>query len=636
MKGERPDRDHPMSRTVRDFPLPRASSNQVGNFLVRWLSANGFTILESRSTGEEKRVSHWDGSLILHPESGALVAVRAWPGGGTIVFELTLVPSTSGTTVHLEGYVTARGPGWAGKEYDFLASSLAIGGLLRKQGTRLLSRFATDVGRFAVASSVPLAPALPLATSASLPAPDGPPQRAGLVPPTPPPTSAEGSLGPRADWGNLLQPQEATGGLRCGTCGRRLHWRWNPRAGNCSRDGVFECFHCTGLARRCPRCGRRVSDAAYSCLFMGVFLLLVLGPSLGGLLVPLAVTNARLDALPITPLSGVEPGHAYKVFATIAPNQTDVVYGHWVGRTWSWTTRPFLLVENGSSLLVNASGLVNLREPGSPWGNQAGTAAFSSGDPVAVYGTATRVGNATVLDAQYISPDPASMGKSAGDLWPLVAGIIGLVAVTAVVGVFLVTRQRQAHARNYATHLPGLVDPSPRPSAYLGEPHRFTDGGAARRVRQSRNLLAVGGPACLLGAALMATNLVGPVFIGIFLLILGAIFLLLGGVIRAGRWQEVAALVMDDAGIWVEPLVPASYRDDPFIGWNLFENFWVYRFGKLGSTLALRTRRGEFLIGSLAPATVEQIVAELRRRGRSEAREWRSQSAGSSVFASGA
>lgn len=63
-------------------------------------------------------------------------------------------------------------------------------------------------------------------------------------------------------------------------------------------------------------------------------MILVMGPVLGGIIGPPAVTNARLDGLPVTPLSEVEPGKAYKVFATIAPNQTDVVYGFWVGQTW--------------------------------------------------------------------------------------------------------------------------------------------------------------------------------------------------------------------------------------------------------------------------------------------------------------
>lgn len=411
--------------------------------------------------------------------------------------------------------------------------------------------------------------------------------------------------------------------MHCGTCGRTLHWRWNPRAGYCSQDGLFECRHCTGLARSCPVCGDRVKDTAYSVLFIGGLVLILSGSLVGGLIVPLALTNERLDGIPVTPLSAVAPGNTYKIFATIAPNQSDVIYGYWSEQTWTWTIRPFLVEQDGRTLLVNASGLVNLREPGGPWGSQSGVVLYGSGDSVAVYGTAERVGNQTVLRAQYISGDPSAMGKTGGDLLPLFIGSEGLFTVVTAVGTMLVVRQRRRHSRESSRHPPTLPSAVQRPPHLQGEVHQFADGGASRRDHQYKMMLILGSPFAAIGIALMATDLLLPVFVGLFLLLLGGFFLLLGTSGRVGRWRELTAIQTDDSGMWIQPLLPLSYPDDQYIPWSELDSFSFTGLGSLGSLLALHTRRGEFLLGSLGDDTGKQVAAELRLRRVPELKDWK-------------
>jgi hypothetical protein len=352
-------------------------------------------------------------------------------------------------------------------------------------------------------------------------------------------------------------------------------------------------------------------------------MLLLTGPFLGALIAPQAITNDRLDGLPVTPLSEVEPGGSYKVFAAVAPNQTDVVYGYWVGQTWTWTVRPFELAQNGDNLLVNASGLVSLREPGSPWGSQSGTILYGSGDFVAVYGRAAQIENSTVLEAQYISGNPGSMGTDGGDLWPLFVGLEAGFAAVVLVGIWLVARQKRSHQSAYSARPPTLPEPSPRPSAHVGEVRRFFEEKVLERIHQQTMMLVAGGPFCALGVGLMATDLVGPVFVGLFFLLIGGFFLFLGGVGRIGRWREVLALQTDDAGIWLEPLVPRSYPNDQFLAWGDLTSFWPTFVGSSGALLDLRSRRGEFAIGSFSQQTVKELAAELRRRGLSESKDWR-------------
>ena len=59
------------------------------------------------------------------------MALREMTGGGTIVIEAGTSQTGGATTVHLEGYVTGRGPGWKGKEYDLIPKNLAVAGILR-------------------------------------------------------------------------------------------------------------------------------------------------------------------------------------------------------------------------------------------------------------------------------------------------------------------------------------------------------------------------------------------------------------------------------------------------------------------------------------------------------------------------
>jgi hypothetical protein len=111
------------------------------------MTENGFTIIDSRADGSEKKFPHWDGNLVLHPKPGSMVATQTRAGGATIVFEVNIAPLGASGAIHFEGYTTGRGPGWAGKEYDFVPSALAIAGLPRKRGLELLSAFESAITR---------------------------------------------------------------------------------------------------------------------------------------------------------------------------------------------------------------------------------------------------------------------------------------------------------------------------------------------------------------------------------------------------------------------------------------------------------------------------------------------------------
>lgn len=140
--------------------------------LTSWLERNGFTILTPQSDGQQKVISHWDGALVIRPRPGSCVALREMTGGGTVVFEVGAASTDGAATVHLEGYVTGRGPGWKGKEYDLIPKNLAIAGILRKRGLLLME----DLQRTILSrANAPVIPSAPLRSAGSLPSPNFPP-----------------------------------------------------------------------------------------------------------------------------------------------------------------------------------------------------------------------------------------------------------------------------------------------------------------------------------------------------------------------------------------------------------------------------------------------------------------------------
>jgi hypothetical protein len=148
-----------VARTVRDWVVPNRPPAEAEQLLGVWLTENGFTIVDPRADGSEKKIAHWDGDTIFRPKPGSLVATQVRTGGAMIVFELTVVPSGSSSAIHFEGYTTGRGPGWKGKEYEFVSSALAMAGVPRKHGMELLAGLEKWVARPVVAqSTLPLAP----------------------------------------------------------------------------------------------------------------------------------------------------------------------------------------------------------------------------------------------------------------------------------------------------------------------------------------------------------------------------------------------------------------------------------------------------------------------------------------------
>lgn len=162
-----------LPRTISDLKVPDRSPSELWPVVTSWLGRNSFTILTPQSNGRQQVISHWDGALLIRPRPGTCVALREMTGGGTIVFEIGISQLGDGVTVHTEGYVTARGPGWKGKEYDLIPKALAVGGILRKRGLLLMEGLQqTLLSRVAV----PLVNSGPLASSIGLSDTRPPPQ----------------------------------------------------------------------------------------------------------------------------------------------------------------------------------------------------------------------------------------------------------------------------------------------------------------------------------------------------------------------------------------------------------------------------------------------------------------------------
>lgn len=134
-----------MSRTVRELLVIGRDRATVERFLASWFADHGFQLAAQISQTPELTFKHWDGSIVIRPRPGSTVFLRIQRGGATIVLEFTLAESGSGTGIHLEGYVTGRGYPWKGKENEFSPTALAVAGVPRKAGFRVLAELQSDL-----------------------------------------------------------------------------------------------------------------------------------------------------------------------------------------------------------------------------------------------------------------------------------------------------------------------------------------------------------------------------------------------------------------------------------------------------------------------------------------------------------
>lgn len=395
----------------------------------------------------------------------------------------------------------------------------------------------------------------------------------------------------------------------CAQCGRPVGNLTSQSAGRCAKDRIYLCSHCATPLRKCPRCARRTGDPAGTIFGMGVFMTLFIAVFLGGIIFPHAYRNAQLDALPVSALSGVVPGGTYKVFATVGPNQSDVVTGSWVGggSTWGWTATNFWLAQNGSQLLVNVSELTYVRQPGNPWGSESGTVVYTAGSQMAVYGPAKSSSNGTVLFAQYISKSPSLMGNANDDLWPLVvAFIVGSAVVTTVAGC-LTLRHKRENLRAILNAPPSLPNPAPQPSALTGTIHEFPNPCVGRSLRRNRILAAVGGVLTAFGALVTPVNQ----GFGLFVLIFGPSILITTTLSAYSTSIGVSSVLTDDTGIYIRPWAQYNESIDNYIPWSAIQDYFVY----FGSLLTLRTSRGEVSVTGLDSAVRARLITELDWRG---------------------
>ncbi|MCI4365303.1 MAG: hypothetical protein L3K10_04490 [Thermoplasmata archaeon] len=339
---------------------------------------------------------------------------------------------------------------------------------------------------------------------------------------------------------------------------------------------------------------------------------LLMGLILGPLFIPLTLTNLRLDALPTTALSGVLPGNSYKVYATVANGQSNVIVGSW-GQTgngansWGWTAKNFWISEGGTRLFVNVSGLINVRQPGSAWGSQNGNVVYTAGTLIALYGPARSSSNGTSLFVQYAAQSPTAMGHVSGDLWPMVVAIVGGSSVVAAVSGVAWQAQRRQHRRAIALHPPSLPRAPPVPQGTNGRVTRYPNTDLQGLIRKSWWVTAITAPTVVLGGFLWFVNF----FVGTFLVSMGGVFFVMSFFNRISYNKAATAVITDDNGILLPTLGPTTGSVDQFIPWGGLHNFHVY-FGRI---LALRTNRGEFTLPYLAATAVSAASSELQSRG---------------------
>jgi hypothetical protein len=398
----------------------------------------------------------------------------------------------------------------------------------------------------------------------------------------------------------------------CGGCGRTFGFRTNQRAGRCPKDHIYECYHCTSLLRKCVLCRQRVSDPAGFLLFGAVFMLVLMGPLLGGLFFPEAITNSHLNSTPVTPLSDLRLGETVKVFATVAANETVVIHGYWGytsngGNTWLWTATNFWITQGPVSIFVVVSSLLYVSQPGNPWGSENGVANYTAGSPIAIYGSTVLTSNGTTIDAQYVATSPTSMGHPGGYLWPIAAGVIGVTGCASAVGFFAVRYQRRQHKRAVQSRPPTPLPPHARPAETKGSVTRYVNSRLSSMIRRSWITTGVTGVFLALSVPLYFANY----FLGIFLASMGGVFFAMSFVNRYSYGKSPTVIVTDEQGLSIEPLSSLRYVDDRYVPWGAVANFYVY----FGQTLALRTDRGELILHYLSKDLVAQIASEMQARG---------------------
>lgn len=147
-----------MGRTVREIATGDEPPELVAREVDRWLAQHGFTVFLRSADGSEQTLPRWDGHMVLHPRPGSLVALLPVTGGAAIVFEVGLPGVAGAPNLHVDGYVTGRGPGWKGKEFDFTPAGVSVAVLPRRRGLELLEDLARSVGSPSVPSAEPDAP----------------------------------------------------------------------------------------------------------------------------------------------------------------------------------------------------------------------------------------------------------------------------------------------------------------------------------------------------------------------------------------------------------------------------------------------------------------------------------------------
>lgn len=169
-----------MGRTVREIATGDQPPELVARQVDRWLAQHGFTVFLRSADGSEQTLPRWDGTMVLHPRPGSLVALLSVTGGAAIVFEVGLPGVAGAPNLHVDGYVSGRGPGWKGKEFDFTPAGVSVAVLPRRRGLELLEELARSVGSPSVPSAgldAPLPSAVPsLASLGAKPYSPSPPR----------------------------------------------------------------------------------------------------------------------------------------------------------------------------------------------------------------------------------------------------------------------------------------------------------------------------------------------------------------------------------------------------------------------------------------------------------------------------
>ena len=398
----------------------------------------------------------------------------------------------------------------------------------------------------------------------------------------------------------------------CGGCGRSIGFRTNQVAGRCSKDCIYECYHCTTLNKKCVYCGRKVSDPAGFFLYGAVFMLVFMGSILGGLSFPEAIINSHLNSVPVAPLDDLRPGETVKVFAAVAVNQSEVIHGYWGytsngGNKWMWTAKNFWISEGAFSIFVEVSSLIYVSQPGNPWGSENGVANYTGGSPIAIYGQTILTSNGTTLVAQYVATSPTSMGKPGGYLWPIAAAAIGVGSGASLIGFFAVRYQQRQHEGAIRSRPPTIPPSHTKPNEAKGSVTKHVNEQLSTLLRRSWITTAITAPCLAVAVPLFFVNY----FLGIFLASFGGGFFAMSFGNRYSYGKSPTVIVTDDNGLFVEPFSSHRYVDDRYVPWSAISNFYVY----FGQTLALRTDRGELVLNYLSKDLVAQIASEIQARG---------------------